>query len=64
MLFRYPMIGMLLQGFGFLNLFGSFFPVAVTFMRAMPVLGNILNLPVVSDIVDKLAGVGDKRLPI
>ena len=63
-LFRYPMIGMLLQGFGFLNLFGSFFPVAVTFMRAMPVLGNILNLPVVSDIVDKLAGVGDKRLPI
>jgi hypothetical protein len=33
-------------------------------MRATPGLGTVLNLPVISDIVDKLAGVGDKRLPI
>ena len=63
-LIRWPMIGMAMQSFGFLNLFGTFFPVAVTFMRATPVLGNILNLPIVSTVVDKLAGVGDKRLPI
>ena len=55
-LFRYPMIGMVIQVFGFLNLFGSFFPVAVAFMRQTPVLGTLLNLPVISQIVDRLAG--------
>ncbi|OQR96031.1 vesicle transporter GOT1B [Thraustotheca clavata] len=53
---RYPIIGMCVQSFGFLNLFGSFFPVAVAFLRQTPVLGTILNLPVIGDIVDKLAG--------
>ncbi|EQC35402.1 hypothetical protein SDRG_07112 [Saprolegnia diclina VS20] len=53
---RYPIIGMCVQTFGFLNLFGSFFPVAVAFLRQTPVLGTVLNLPVIGDIVDKLAG--------
>jgi hypothetical protein len=55
-LFRYPLIGMIIQSFGFINLFGSFFPVAVAFMRQTPVLGKVLNLPIIGDIVDKLAG--------
>jgi hypothetical protein len=53
---RWPIIGMCIQSFGFLNLFGSFFPVAIAFLRQTPVIGRVLNLPVVSDIVDKLAG--------
>ena len=53
---RWPVIGMLVQSFGFLNLFGSFFPVAVAFLRQTPVIGTVLNLPVLSDIIDKLAG--------
>ncbi|KAE9013709.1 hypothetical protein PR003_g14530 [Phytophthora rubi] len=53
---RYPVLGMLIQSFGFLNLFGSFFPVAVAFLRQTPVIGNVLNLPVISEIVDRLAG--------
>lgn len=53
---RYPIIGMVIQSFGFLNLFGSFFPVAVAFLRQTPVIGSALNLPVVRDIVDRLAG--------
>ncbi|RLN51249.1 hypothetical protein BBJ29_009882 [Phytophthora kernoviae] len=53
---RYPIIGMIIQSFGFLNLFGSFFPVAVAFLRQTPVIGNVLNLPVISEAVDRLAG--------
>uniref|UniRef100_K3X7C2 Vesicle transport protein n=1 Tax=Globisporangium ultimum (strain ATCC 200006 / CBS 805.95 / DAOM BR144) TaxID=431595 RepID=K3X7C2_GLOUD len=53
---RYPIIGMIIQSFGFLNLFGSFFPVAVAFLRQTPVVGSVLNLPVISDVVDRLAG--------
>jgi uncharacterized membrane protein HdeD (DUF308 family) len=59
-LLRYPVIGMIIQSFGFLNLFGSFFPVAVAFLRQTPVVGNVLNLPVVSDIVDRIAGVSKR----
>ena len=66
MLIRYPIIGMAVEGFGFLNLFGSFFPVVVTFLRATPGVGTFLNMPVISTIVDRIAGIGggDKRLPI
>lgn len=53
---RYPIIGMIVQSFGFLNLFGSFFPVAVAFLRQTPVVGSVLNLPGISDVVDRLAG--------
>nr|CCA26423.1 vesicle transporter GOT1Blike protein putative [Albugo laibachii Nc14] len=53
---RWPVVGMVLQSFGFLNLFGSFFPVAVAFMRQMPILGTILNLPGIRSVVDRLAG--------
>ena len=52
---KYTIIGMIVQSFGFLNLFGSFFPVAVAFLRQTPIVGPALSLPVVSDIVDKLA---------
>ena len=57
-LIRWAKVGMIVQGWGFLNLFGSFFPVAITFMRATPVLGDVLKLPVIATIIDKLAGVG------
>merc|ERR1711920_791354 len=33
---RFPIIGMIVQTFGFLNLFGPFFPVAVAFLRQVP----------------------------
>lgn len=49
--------GMLVEGFGFLNLFGNFFPIALTWMRSMPFLGPALNLPLVKQCLDKLANV-------
>lgn len=64
--FRWAVIGMGLQLVGFLNLFGPFIPIAVQAMRQTPVLGNILSLPIVSPIVDKLAGSSSsgRRAPV
>ena len=54
--YGWTMIGMGVEAFGFLNLFGSFFPLAIHFFRTLPYVGGFLNLPVVSTIVDKIAG--------
>lgn len=40
-----PILGMFVEVFGFVNLFGDFFPVVISFLRRMPVIGNFLNLP-------------------
>eukprot|EP00180_Rhodochaete_pulchella_P002972 Plantae.Rhodophyta-Rhodochaete_pulchella.ctg47629.p2 GENE.Plantae.Rhodophyta-Rhodochaete_pulchella.ctg47629~~Plantae.Rhodophyta-Rhodochaete_pulchella.ctg47629.p2 ORF type:complete len:152 (-),score=18.20 Plantae.Rhodophyta-Rhodochaete_pulchella.ctg47629:51-461(-) len=61
-LIGWPVIGIFVEAFGFVNLFGDFFPVAVSFARRMPVLGNILNLPVLRDYVDKI--VSANKLPV
>mmetsp|Transcript_35178 Transcript_35178/g.109015 ORF Transcript_35178/g.109015 Transcript_35178/m.109015 type:complete len:146 (-) Transcript_35178:45-482(-) len=60
-LFKRPLLGMCLEGFGFVNLFGNFFPIALSAMRTMPVLGDVLAMPGVSAAADKLAGVDQRR---
>lgn len=40
-----PVIGMASEAWGFVNLFGDFFPVAVSFLRRVPVIGNVLSMP-------------------
>lgn len=52
----YPVFGMAIEFFGFLNLFGSFFPLALAFLRSLPGIGPALNMPVISTVMDKLAG--------
>ena len=47
-LFGYPLIGMIIEAYGFIVLFSGFFPVAINFLRRIPVLGSILNLPGIS----------------
>eukprot|EP00665_Eupelagonemidae_sp_cell47_P011844 gene11843-5076_t len=44
-LWGWPVFGILIEAFGFLNLFGDFFPIALGFMRNMPIIGHVLNLP-------------------
>ncbi|KAL1924813.1 uncharacterized protein VTP21DRAFT_4467 [Calcarisporiella thermophila] len=58
---RWPIIGILVEGFGFLNLFGDFFPVIISFLRRLPIIGNLLNLPVIARFVDRIAGT---KLPV
>lgn len=44
-LLGWPILGMGLEGFGFINLFGDFFPVVIAFLKRMPVIGKFLTLP-------------------
>merc|ERR1711997_779326 len=56
-LFGYPLVGMIIEAYGFFVLFSGFFPVAINFLRRIPVLGSILNLPGISSAVMYLTGV-------
>jgi len=53
---KWPTIGVLVEMFGFLNLFGDFFPVILTFLRQLPFIGQFLSLPYIRPLVDRLAG--------
>jgi hypothetical protein len=59
-LLRWGLVGMLLEGFGFVNLFGNFLPTVLSFARQIPYLSVLLDLPVVADVLDMVAG---KSLP-
>ncbi|KAH9452115.1 hypothetical protein Pst134EB_016073 [Puccinia striiformis f. sp. tritici] len=54
---KYPFFGILIEMFGFLNLFGDFFPVILSFLRQMPVIGTFLSLPYIRGFTDRIAGV-------
>ncbi|PWN33946.1 putative GOT1-membrane protein required for ER to Golgi transport [Meira miltonrushii] len=53
---RWTILGMIVEVIGFINLFGDFFPVILNFLRQLPFIGQLLNAPGVSAVVDKLAG--------
>jgi len=54
--FKWPFVGFVVEIFGFLNLFGDFFPVILTFLRQLPFVGNLLSLPYIRDVADRMAG--------
>jgi Got1/Sft2-like family len=53
---RWGLIGMALEGFGFLNLFGNFLPTVLTVARQLPGLRTILDFPIISQAADFIAG--------
>lgn len=59
----YVITGMALEVWGFLNLFASFFPIALQFLKQVPFVGSFLALPVVAQVVNFLAGVQAKARP-
>ena len=50
MLFGWPMIGMIVEVFGILNLFGNFFPIILSLLRNMPIIGPVLNHPITQKV--------------
>ena len=54
LLFRRTLIGIVIEAFGFLNLFGDFFPMLLAAARRVPVLGTILSMPGVKQFLDRL----------
>lgn len=61
-LYGWPVAGMCIECWGFLNLFGDFFPMALGVCRQMPVIGTILNLPPVRALTERF--ISKSRLPI
>lgn len=55
-LFGWTIIGLCVEAFGFVNLFGDFIPYVVRFLRQIPFIGTILAIPVIATVVDRLAG--------
>ncbi|PIA17474.1 Got1-domain-containing protein [Coemansia reversa NRRL 1564] len=55
-LVKWPIVGILIEAFGFLNLFGDFFPVAINFLRSLPIIGRVFSLPGVRQLVDRFGG--------
>lgn len=47
----WPLIGMGVEMFGFINLFGDFFPVVVSFLKKLPIIGTFLELPIISSVI-------------
>ena len=55
-LLGWPVTGMIVECLGFVVLFSGFFPVAINFLRRIPVIGQILNLPGISTYAERMAG--------
>ncbi|XP_068978201.1 vesicle transport protein GOT1B [Bombus flavifrons] len=55
-LMGWPIIGMIIETYGFVLLFSGFLPVAINVLRKIPGLRIILNLPGLSRILDSIAG--------
>ncbi|CAF1167456.1 unnamed protein product [Rotaria magnacalcarata] len=53
-LFGYPLVGMIFEIYGFFLLFGGFIPIAINFLRRLPIIGSILLLPGIRQVVDRL----------
>lgn len=58
------LIGICLQIFGFLNLFGNFIPQAIAVLKQVPYLKDFLKLPGIRQIVNKLQDIEGKRIPV
>ncbi|CAF0824221.1 unnamed protein product [Adineta steineri] len=54
-LIGWPVTGMIIECYGFFLLFGGFIPIAINFLRRLPIIGSILLLPGLRQITDKLS---------
>jgi hypothetical protein len=61
---RWPIIGMILQLYGLVYLFGQFFPIAAQSMKDTPVVGELFRLPAVERFFDSFGGKSKRRAPV
>ncbi|KAF2072838.1 hypothetical protein CYY_005849 [Polysphondylium violaceum] len=50
---RWTFIGLGIETFGFINLFGDAFPIVISVLRKLPIIGTILNHPTVNRWLSK-----------
>ncbi|KAI6234015.1 putative Golgi transport protein 1 [Aphelenchoides fujianensis] len=54
-LLGWAVIGMCIEIWGFVLLFGTFLPSAINFCRSLPFIGNLLSLPGIRQCLDRIA---------
>ncbi|CAO2819394.1 vesicle transport protein GOT1-like [Amaranthus tricolor] len=57
----WPIIGMLLELYGFIVLFSGFWPTIAVFVQKIPILGWVLQHPLFKSLIDRFRG---KRVPV
>ncbi|XP_074269849.1 vesicle transport protein GOT1-like [Silene latifolia] len=57
----WPIIGMLLESYGFVVLFSGFWPTLAVFLQRIPLLGWVLQHPFFRSLMDRYRG---KRVPV
>ena len=62
-LYRWALVGIIVELIGMVELFGRFLPLVVTALRTLPIVGPILKAPLVDKIVDFLSGAVRERRP-
>jgi hypothetical protein len=62
-LYGWPFIGLLVEGYGFIALFSAFFPTVLIFLKRVPVLGSFLSLPGIKHVTTTIIGKA-QQLPV
>ncbi|KAL0369928.1 UNVERIFIED_CONTAM: Vesicle transport protein GOT1 [Sesamum angustifolium] len=57
----WPIIGMIVEAYGFVVLFSGFWPTLAVFLQKMPVIGWLFQQPFVRSFFDRYRG---KRVPV
>ncbi|KAM2111936.1 hypothetical protein COP2_013496 [Malus domestica] len=57
----WPIIGMILEAYGFIVLFSGFWPTLAVFLQKIPVLGWLFQQPYVRSLFDRYRG---RRVPV
>ena len=57
----WPVVGMAVEVFGILNLFGNFFPIILSLLRNMPVVGPVLSHPIFTKVSQAADRLGQRR---
>lgn len=61
-LLGWPLFGIIAELWGFVLLFGGFLPVAVNFLRQLPIIGSLLSMPGIKQVLDRFAP--ESRYPV
>ena len=51
---KWPVIGISVEFFGLINLFGDFFPVVLGFLRQLPFIGPVLRGPYIGPVTNPI----------
>ncbi|KAJ3673030.1 hypothetical protein LUZ60_006404 [Juncus effusus] len=61
-LIGWPVVGMILESYGFIVLFSGFWPTLAVFLQKVPVLGWLMQQPFVTSLVTRYRG--GRRVPV